>query len=113
MSLVNRVSAFFLAALAIILAIYSVTLYVLVSQQLHRQFERQLHAALHQLTAAVEVEEDDVKFEPSDHTIHLGSEDGLEDIRWAIFDEAGKIVTRSQNIKPGAALDDELLKFAA
>ncbi|WP_254511786.1 sensor histidine kinase [Anatilimnocola floriformis] len=111
MSLVNRVSAFFLVALAVILAIYSVTMYVLVSQQLHRQFERQLHAALHQLTAAVEVEEDDVKFEPSDHTIHLGSEDGLEDIRWAIFDEAGKIVTRSQNITPGKSLDDELLKY--
>lgn len=112
MSLVNRVSAFFLIALALILFSYSATLYALVSQQLHRQFERQLHAALHQLAAAVEVETDDVKFEMSDHTIHLGSEDGLEDIRWAVFDEAGKIVARSQNLVPGVAADDHLLRIS-
>ena len=112
MTLVNRVSAYFLVALALILPGYSITLYFLVSQQLHRQFEGQLHAALHQLAAAVEVEDDDVKFELSDHAIRLGSEDGLEDIRWVVCDEAGLVVARSQNLSPGTAANDQLLQYA-
>jgi signal transduction histidine kinase len=112
MSLVNRVSTFFLLALALILVIYSGVLYVFVSRQLHRQFDQQLHAALNQLTAAVEVEHDDVKFEPSDHSIRLGTEDGLEDIRWAVFDEAGLVVALSQNLRPGTGLNDHLLMAA-
>ncbi|WP_425616422.1 sensor histidine kinase [Anatilimnocola sp. NA78] len=111
MSLVNRVSAFFLLALALILAGYSAVFYALVSQQLHEQFDQQLHGALHMLAAAIEVEIDDVKFEPSDHTIHLGSEDGLEDIRWAIFDEAGLLVAKSENLKGVDQTDRHLLEY--
>lgn len=112
MSLVNRLSAFFLLALAVILAGYSGILYVLVARHLQLRFDQQLHGALHQLAAAVEVEIDDVKFEMSDHLIHLGTEDGLEDIRWAVFDEAGKIVARSQNLEPGNAANDHLLQYS-
>jgi signal transduction histidine kinase len=110
MSLVNRVSAFFLVALALILAGYSAVFYALVSRHLHQRFDQQLHGALHQLAAAVEVEVDDVKFEPSDHTISLGSEDGLEDIRWCIFDEDQLVVSQSNNLQATAA-DKHLLAY--
>lgn len=112
MSLVNRLSAFFLLALAVILAGYSSVLYVLVARHLHVRFDQQLHGALHQLAAAVEVEQDDVKFELSDHVIHLGTEEGLEDIRWAVFDEDGKLVAQSQNLLPATQRDSELLAYA-
>lgn len=112
MTLVNRVSAYFLVALALILPGYSITLYTLVSRQLHQQFDQQLHAALHQLAAVVEVEDDDVKFELSDHAIHLGSEDGLEDIRWVVSDEAGLVVARSPNLSPGTTANDHLLQYS-
>jgi two-component system heavy metal sensor histidine kinase CusS len=112
MSLLNRVSTFFLVALAVVLASYSVLFYGLVRRQLQQQFDQQLHGALHTLVAAVEVESDDVKWEPSDHTVALGTEDGLEDVRWAIYDEQGLLVERSRNLAPLTTSDDALLEFA-
>ena len=113
LSLVNRVSLFFLASLALVLACYSAVAYFVLSRQWSRQFDEQLHGGFQTLVAAVEVEPDDVKFEPSDHTIALGTETGAEDVRWAVFDERALIVDRSRNLVPGRAADDELLRYAA
>jgi heavy metal sensor kinase len=113
LSLVNRVSLFFLASLALVLACYSGVAYFVLRNQWSRQFDEQLHGGFQTLVAAVEVEPDDVKFEPSDHTIALGGESGAEDLRWAVFDEQGLLVDRSRNLVPGRAADDELLRYAA
>ena len=67
LSLVNRVSLFFLASLALVLACYSAVAYGVLHNQWNRQFDEQLHGGFQTLVAAVEVEPDDVKFEPSDH----------------------------------------------
>lgn len=102
MKLVTRVSSFFLAALALVLLANGVLLYSMQRQFLNQRFEQQLHAALHTLVAAVEVEDDDVKWEPSDHTISLGAHDGLDDIRWMVFSDEGRLVDRSHNLMPAA-----------
>lgn len=98
MTLVNRVSAFFLIALASALAGFSLLLYGLVERNLDQQFHQQMHAAINTLIAAIEDEPDDVKWEKSDHTVAIGAEDGLEQIRWAVFDEDSKTVDHSGNL---------------
>lgn len=98
MKLVNRVSIFFLAALALSLAGNGILLWGLVRHFLYQRFDQQLHAALHTLVAAIEVEDDDAKWEPSDHTIALGADDGLDDVRWAVFSQEGRMVDCSRNL---------------
>lgn len=110
MTLVNRVSAFFLIALATVLVGYSLLTYVTVRYYLYHRFDEQLHSAFNTLVAAVEVEPDDVKFEPTDHTIRLGSEADVDDIRWVVYDEQQRLVARSQNMT--AADSEALLDFS-
>jgi heavy metal sensor kinase len=111
MKLVDRVSAFFLALLAVVLLLFSVVLYGLAHHYLYERFDRQLEGSLHTLVAAIEVEPDDVKWEPSDHTVTLGTENGIEDVRWVVVDEMGKIVDRSRNL--GTSADDsQIIEYA-
>ena len=49
MKLVNRVSVFFLMALAAVLVVYSGVFYVFVRGRLIQQFHQELHAALEKL----------------------------------------------------------------
>jgi len=98
MTLVNRVSAFFLIALASALAGFSLLLYGLVERNLTQQFHQRMHSAINTLIAAIEDEPDDVKWERSDHTVAIGAEDGLEEIRWAVFSESGGTVDHSGNL---------------
>ncbi len=109
MTLVNRVSAFFLIAMTLALACFSVLLYVLVNRTLNQQFEAQLRSAQNTLVAALEVESDDVKWEPSDHTISVGSEEGAEETRWAVVAADGTLVDHSKNASPSDQAD--LLKI--
>ncbi|MGC3971340.1 MAG: HAMP domain-containing protein [Pirellulales bacterium] len=110
MTLVNRLSLFFLASLTAALVGVSALFYTLFRAHLEQQFDQQLYGALHLLVAAVEVEPDDVKFEPSDHTIGLGTEDGLEDVRWLVCDEAGLVMDHSRNLS--TAVPGDLGLFA-
>lgn len=99
MKLGTRVSAHFLTGLAVILIGNSALLFVVARAYLVRQFEEQLQGALRTLVAAVEVEDDDVKWEPSDHTVSLGAEGDANSVRWAVLDERGKAVDRSANMR--------------
>ena len=56
MSLAARVSGFFLATLALVLAGVSVTLYLLSSAHLHRDLDERLGLALDTLTTSVDVD---------------------------------------------------------
>lgn len=110
LSLVNRVSLFFIGALALVLVAYSATLFGFLYLQEERRFKDELQSALRTLFAAVEVESDDVKWEPSDHRIDFSRFAG--DIRWIVTDEQGLVVDRSQNLlNPGPA-DAKLLEIA-
>lgn len=100
MKLVNRVSVFFLAALAVVLIAYSGVFYVFVRARLVRQFEQELHAALHSLVAAVEVEPEEVKWQPLEHTINLGSVEGPDEVQWVVIGDRSRVVEDSRNATP-------------
>lgn len=100
MTLVNRVSAFFLAALALVLVVYSGLFYAFVRGRVVQQFDQELHGALYSLVAAIEVEPEEVKWQPLEHAIALGSGSGPEEVRWAVIGDGGQIVEQSRNISP-------------
>lgn len=97
MKLVNRVSVFFLAALAVVLVVYSIIFYVMVRSRLVQQFEQELHAALNSLIAAVEVEPEEVKWQPLEHIIALGAVQGPEEVRWVVIGDGQLVVEQSRN----------------
>lgn len=96
MTLTRRVSAFFLAALAVVLTTFSTLLYFGARHYLLQQFDQQLHSALQTLTAAVEVESDDVKFDQHDHNVKLAA--GEDEIHWTVVNETGRLIASSQNL---------------
>lgn len=97
MKLVNRVSVFFLAALAVVLVVYSIIFYVMVRSRLVQQFEQELYAALNALIAAVEVEPEEVKWQPLEHVIALGAVQGPEEVRWVVIGDGHQVVEQSRN----------------
>ncbi len=100
MKLVNRVSVFFLAALAVVLIVYSVIFYVIVRNRLVQQFEQELHHALNALIAAVEVEPEEVKWQPLEHIIALGAVQGPDEVRWVVIGDGNQVVEQSLNASP-------------
>lgn len=106
MKLATRVSGVFLLALAIILTVNSGLMFAVARFYLVLRFDEQLTSSLHTLVAAVEVEDDDVKWEATDHLVTLGTESGVEDVRWVVFDERGRVAACSANLNesdPSAA----------
>lgn len=99
MSLVNRVSTFFLAALAVALLGYSATLYILARNHLYGEFDSGLRNALRILSASVEVEADDAKWQPGEFAVDLA---GLQDVVWIVSNEQGEMIDHS----PGFSRDD-------
>lgn len=99
MSITNRMSVFFLAALAIVLGGFSVTMYVLASWHLHAQLDRHLAAAMETLIAAVEVHRDNVTWEPHERQVLLGNDPDLSQVRWTLHDDQGQLIDCSENLK--------------
>jgi signal transduction histidine kinase len=99
MSLVNRVSLFFLAALAVVLAGFALTLYLLAARYLHAQADHRLESALQTLIAATEVHPNDVEWEPTERRITMGDEPGPEHLRWTVHDLDGRLVDCSPNLE--------------
>lgn len=97
MKLVNRVSIFFLAALAAVLVVYSAVFYALVRSHLVQQFEQELRGTLHALVAAVEIEPEEVKWQPLEHTIAMGAVQEPDEVQWAVIGDGSRVVDRSRN----------------
>ena len=97
MKLVNRVSVFFLAALAVVLVVYSGGFYWFVRARLVRQFEQELRVTLNSLVAAAEIEPEEVKWQPLEHTIALGAANGPDEIRWIVVGDGSLVVEKSRN----------------
>src|SRR5262249_43223364 len=106
-SLTARMSAFFLGALAVVLAGFSTTLYLLAHTYLHRQVEERLTAALDTLAAAAEAEPDGLDWEPPEHHLTLGQDAAADQGRWTVRD--GSLVAHSANLGP----DDPLTADSA
>ena len=101
MSLATRLSAFFLVALALVLAGFSGTLYVLARTYLVGQLDERLQHALDTLEASVDIEPGGLEWEPADRRMTLGVEPGTGAVRWAVRDGRGALVDRSANASPG------------
>jgi len=101
MSLATRVSAFFLASLALVLAGFSVTLYLLARTYLVGQLDERLQHALETLEASVDIEPGGLEWEPADRRMTLGVETGDGAVRWAVRDGRGAAVDRSANASSG------------
>lgn len=93
MSLTNRITGFFLLALALVLIGFSVTLYFLARSHLNAQLENHLTATMDTLVALAEVEPDGLDWEPELRRLPTKWEG--DPPAWAIFDEAMKKVDGS------------------
>lgn len=97
MSLTNRVSAFFLATLAVILGVYSFAFFSITHKHVENQFASELRGVLSSLVAAAEVEETEVKWQPLEHAINFGTYDEFGDVQWVVVGDDGLIVERSRS----------------
>jgi signal transduction histidine kinase len=98
MSLVSRLSGFFLGALAAVLVGFSSALFVLATDHLHRQVNERLDAALATLAAAAEVGPAGIEWDPVERYLGLGRDTGADQIRWIVRDDRGQTVDRSANL---------------
>ena len=90
MSLATRLSAFFLIAMAVVLAGFSATLYLLARNHLVRQLDERLMNALDTLEASVDIEPGGLEWEPADRRMTLGVDQGPTAVRWAVRDGQGR-----------------------
>ncbi len=109
MTLTTRLSVFFLAMLALVLAGFSVTLFLLARAYLEKQSEERLDAALNTLVAAVEVGPDAVEWEPDQRHKSFGPSMLGNQVLWLISEAEGRIVERSGSTE----VDDSLTEAAS
>lgn len=98
MTLANRLSWFFLVALAVVLVGFSASLYLLARTYLYRQADDRLETALNTLAAIAEVKPDGVEWEPEQRRLSLGQDDAAEHVRWTAQNGEGRILDRSRNL---------------
>ena len=99
MSLAARVSAFFLATLALVLAGVSVTLFLLTSAHLHRDLDERLGLALDSLATSVDVDPGRVEWNPSGRSVLVVHPDN-EPVLWLVTDSRGVTIDRTWEIAP-------------
>lgn len=99
MSLTTRLSAYFLAALALVLVGFSGVLFLLVHHHLADQTHQRLEAAMQTLVAAIEVHAEDVEWEPLERHVALGEDAGADQVRWMVHDASGQLVDCSRNLE--------------
>jgi heavy metal sensor kinase len=95
LTLTTRLNLFFLSALAVVLAGFSIALYLFVGHQLHRQADDRLDSTLSILTAAVEATPQGLEWEPSDRQMGLGSATAEDAVVWLVVDPEGRLVARA------------------
>jgi two-component system, OmpR family, sensor kinase len=101
MRLATRLSAFFLIALAVVLAGFSGALYLLARNYLVRQLDERLLNAVGTLEASVDIEPGGLEWEPADRRMTLGVDQGPTSVRWAVRDGKGALVDHSTNANTG------------
>lgn len=100
MKLSTRVSAFFLAMLAVALVSYSLAFYSVTREHIDSQFRGELQGVLHSLVAAAEVEETEVKWQPLEHSIAFGSLDQFGEIDWIVIGDRDLVVEQARSATP-------------
>jgi heavy metal sensor kinase len=105
MRLASRLSAFFLAALALVLIGFSTALFVSASAYFHRQIDDRLAAAIAVLSASSEVTADGVEWEPDQRELPLGHDAGPSRVRWMVHDGQGHRIDHSRNLNDANLTD--------
>ncbi len=100
MSLASRVTVFFLATLATVLAGFSCGLYLLAWRYLHRQVDERLEAALNTMVAAAEVTPLGVEWEPEERQMSFGRKTIEGALRWWVLDQTGARMDGSADPSP-------------
>lgn len=100
MKLASRVSAFFLLAMALVLAGFSIALYASANAYLAWRDEEKMQRALDVLEASVDIEPGGLEWEPVDRRMTLGVDHSVDAVRWVVRDEKGGFVDRSTNCPP-------------
>lgn len=98
LKLVSRVSLFFLLALAVVLLVCSAGFYAFVRSGLIQEYEHDVRSTFNSLVAAIEVEPEDVSWQPLEHTIALGTSQGPDEVQWIIIGDGNRVVEKSQNV---------------
>lgn len=99
MKLEARLSAYFLAALALVLLGFSGVLYLFVRHHLVDGANQRLETAMQTLVAAIEVHAEDVEWEPLERHVTLGEDPGEDQVRWTLHDDTGCLVDCSRNLE--------------
>jgi heavy metal sensor kinase len=107
MTLTTRLSVFFLAALALVLAGFSTSLYVLARGYLYGQVEERLDTALNTLVAVVEITPEGVEWEPHERQLSLAHTGGDDLVSWTVRDDDGTPLPTSPVL-----VDDDLMATA-
>jgi signal transduction histidine kinase len=102
-SLAARLSTFFLLALAVVLAGFSVSLYLLARSYLTERVDERLRAALNTLRATTEIEDGLVEWEGESRLTALGRDDGPDDVRWQAQDGRGRPIPGGRSPNLGGA----------
>jgi heavy metal sensor kinase len=115
LSLTTRLTAFFLGALAVVLAGFSATLWLLAREYLHRQIDDRLEATIQTLIASIEFDPAGLEWEPNQQlaarrsgnrgatghrVVALPQGPGADQVRWVVRDgRTGAVVDRSLNLE--------------
>jgi heavy metal sensor kinase len=87
MTLTTRLLLFFLGSLALVLAGFSIALYLLADGYLRGQVDARLESTLDTLVAAAEVRADGVEWEPHERVLHSTQAARDEAVSWTIRDD--------------------------
>lgn len=102
MSITNRLSLYFLAAIGVVLVGFSLVTFLIVRGHLSAQLDHRLDAMMHALGAATEIHPGDVEWEPLERKIKIGEDPSLEQPRWAVRNLAGTLIDCSPNLEDGS-----------
>jgi signal transduction histidine kinase len=105
-TLTTRLSLFFLAALAVVLAGFSATLYLLADAHLHEQIDDRARGALDTLAAAAEVEPGGVEWEPHTRPQVTEPRRGGSSVRWAVRAPGGAVLDATADPAGGSPLPE-------
>ena len=108
MSLATRLSGFFLAALALVLAGFSVTLFLLAGAHFERDMDEWMTLGLDGLLQSVSIDSDEVEWKPGARPRIPGAHPQDDPVRWAVYDDRGRVVDRCWELGP-----DDLARIGA
>lgn len=95
MTLVNRLTLFFVVALAVVLLVFSGAILLVTRWYLTQQTERALRSGLNTLVAAIEVVPEGVEWEPAERNLVFAKGPLGQDIQWLLVDRAGRRIDGS------------------